>query len=408
MSYGRIDLIYYFAKDEYRKLLNENASTKYLKEKCEDELEKIKNDIKRAVQKKTHNTNDLGLAWTSRKSLGYVFIDFEREGGRKPIIGDGQTSLFKRIHQKYAHVVLTKGAPFIRREVDFDDEGPILIIDVEKFKKISQIMKNDPASAILYAFENDEIENIFIRLWSESPEKFKEFQQEHIVAEKNFFTLLAQLKPDTIEELNDIIRDSTSILNKKIAENYQKFNERLEEFRRLFEKEGLTTEENSYLENKIKEHLHKNPWIIDLTYDSDSVDTRQHDYVDVFLVNSYFGIKKGVIIELKRPDAKTEKTYRDRKAIRSAVTDAIGQLIHYTEDVLEDEIKNAKEDDPSLFVEGMIIIGNNMKEFHQVFNKYLHNVRIKSYREIYDDATKRLRTLTQGPSEESKENILEQ
>ncbi|MEM3172474.1 MAG: DUF4263 domain-containing protein, partial [Candidatus Nitrosotenuis sp.] len=304
--------------------------------------------------------------------------------------------------------------PFLQKlveansEVDFDDEGPILIIDVEKFKKISQIMKNDPASAILYAFENDEIENIFIRLWSESPEKFKEFQQEHIVAEKNFFTLLAQLKPDTIEELNGIIRDSTSILNKKIAENYQKFNERLEEFRRLFEKKGLTTEENSYLENKIKEHLHKNPWIIDLTYDSDSVDTRQHDYVDVFLVNSYFGIKKGVIIELKRPDAKTEKTYRGREAIRSAVTDAIGQLIHYTEDVLEDEIKNAKEDDPSLFVEGMIIIGNNMKEFHQVFNKYLHNVRIKSYREIYDDATKRLRTLTQGPSEESKENILEQ
>ena len=394
-------MIYYFAKDEYRKLLNENASTKYLKEKCEDELEKIKDDIQKSVQKKTYNTNDLGLAWTSRISLGYVFIDFERENKRKPIIGDGQTSLFNKIRQKYAYVVLTKGVPFIRREAEFD-EKPILIIDVEKFKKISQTMKNDPASAILYAFENDEIENIFIRLWSERPEKFKEFQQKHIVADKNFFTLLAQLKPDTIEELNDIIRGSTSILNKKIAENHQKFNERLEEFRRLFEKQGLTPEENSYLENKIKEHLHKNPWIIDLTYDSNSVDTHTHDYVDVFLVNSYLGIKKGVIIELKRPDVKTEKEYRGREAIRSAVTDAIGQLIHYTEDVLEDEIKHAKKDDPSLFVEGMIIIGNDMKEFHKVFNKYLHNVRIKSYREIYDDAAKRFKTLVHGPSEESK------
>lgn len=386
---------YYFAAEKYKKLITENADTSTLQDKSKDDLTKIKNDIEKIVQKITNTSNELRIYWTSRISLGNVFADFPKEDN-KPIIGAGQKELFRKIKDEYSYLVLTKSMLYNRREENFGS-GKFLIINLDNFKKICDAMKNNFISMFLYKHDDEKIEKLINNWMIESPEVFRALQTGCVITNQNIANLLEYYKINTIEELSNLIRNSTGVLNRKIVEHHKLFDERLEEFRRLIDNENLTENEQSNLENKLKIFIHDNPWIIDFTYNDKNIDKKTYGNVDVLLVESYLGFKKGLIIELKRPEVDPEKKYRNREAVRAVITDAISQLIHYTEDIVESEINQINKNDPSLFVEGLIIIGNDMKEFIQVFNKYLHNVKIKSYREIYLDAKRRLDTFAQGP-----------
>ncbi len=388
-------MVYYFADKKYTDLLEENVNTAILKIESENELAEVKNDIEKIVQKITNTSNELEIRWTSRVSLGNVFTDFPKENG-KFTIGAGQKELFKKIKDEYAYLVLTKFMPFNRREEHMGTKK-FLIINLDNFQKIRDVMKNNFASIFLYKHDDEKIENLINKWMLESPEMFRTLQGTYVITDQNVANFLEQHKTETLEDLSDLIRNSTSVLNRKIAEKQKLFAERLEKFRRLVDEVNLTENEKSNLENELKNFIHDNPWVIDFTYNDKNINKKTHGDVDVLLVESYLGFKKGLIIELKRPDVDPEKKYRNREAVRAAITDAITQLIHYTEDIMENEINQINKNDSALFVEGLIIIGNDMKEFIQIFNKYLHNVKIKSYKEIYLDAKRRLDTFTDGP-----------
>lgn len=271
----------------------------------------------------------------------------------------------------------------------------VLIININYFKKFAKaITKKNFVNLFMYKFTDPEVEKI-IRSWLiEKPDKLQIILTAKDVSISDIATLVEKYKITTLAELSDLLDNATRILKSRIEENYKLFDEKLTEFETMMNEEKIEVDvgKKSNLENKLKKHLKENPWIIDFTYNEKDVDVKTHEFVDVLLIGSYLSYKKGLVIELKRPDTSTIKEYRDRNAITATVGNAISQLIQYTKEIYE----NTTKENTKTFFEGLIVIGNDMNDFLPYFNRFLHGISVKTYREIYEDARKRLNTFANG------------
>jgi hypothetical protein len=366
-----------------------------LKDETENEADLILSKIQSHVRKITHTTRDLEKHWNGVSNFGWVFVDYKiPDEAYWNIIGAGYLDLFEIIKNEYSCLVLTKTMQFNMRDIETYSYR-VLIINIEYFQKFAKaITRKNFVNLFMYKFTDPELEKIIRRWLIEKPDKLQLILDAKDVSISDITTLVEKYKVTNLKELSDLLDNATRILKSRIEENYKLFDEKLIEFETMMNEEKVETDgtKKSNLENRLKKHLKENPWIIDFTYNEKDVDEKTHRHVDVLVVGSYLGYKKGLIIELKRPDVPTIKEYRDRDAITASVGNAFSQLIQYTKEIVE---KTAK-DDTKTFFEGLIIIGNDMNDFIPYFNQFLHNVSVKTYREIHDDARKRLQTFADG------------
>lgn len=366
-----------------------------LRQETESEADLILNTIQPYVKRITHTKKDLGKHWNGVKNFGWIFVDYEiSDKAYWNIIGTGYLDFFEIIKNDYSCLVLSKTMPFNMRNIEIHTYR-VLIINIEYFQKFAKaITKKNFVNLFMYKFTDVELEKIIRRWLIEKPDKLQLIRDAEDISISDITTLVEKYKVTNLQELSDLLDNSTRILKSRIEENYKLFDEKLIEFENMMNEEKVEIDSTkiSNLENRLKKHLKENPWIIDFTYNEKDVNVETHPYVDVLVVGSYLGYKKGLIIELKRPDVPTIKEYRGRAAITMAVSNALSQLIQYTKEVME---KTSKEDTKTFF-EGLIIIGNDMNEFIPYFNQFLHNVSVKTYREIHDDARKRLQTFVDG------------
>ena len=381
-----------YESTEYRK--NGKYITWKLRNKEEEKAEEIRLKIQSEVKKVTHSGKNLEKHWNGVNTYGWIFVDYEIEDGAYwNAIGAGHLDLFKIMNEEYSCLVLSSTMPHNMRIIEVQDYK-ILILNIGYFKKFAKaITRKNFVNLFMYKFTDPEVEKI-IRSWLiEKPDKLQLIQNANDVSISDIANIVEKYKVTNLNELSNLLDNSTRILRSRIEQNYKLFDERLKEFEDLMNEEKIELEagKKSNLENKLKKHLKENPWIIDFIYNEKDVDVKTHQYVDVLLVGTYLSYKKGLIIELKRPDTSSIKEYRDRDAITSAVGSALSQLIQYTKEIYENTIENN-----NTFFEGLVIIDNDMNNFLPYFNQFLHNVSVKTYREIHDDARKRLNTFANG------------
>lgn len=388
---------YYYNPESKSDVIADNGKyiTWRLKEETEGEANFILNRIQPHVKRITHATRVLEKHWNGVSNFGWIFVDYVIPYGTYwNIIGTGYKDLFEIIKDSYSCLVLTKTMQYNMRDIETNGYR-VLIINIEYFKKFSKaVTQKNFVNLFMYKFENPELEKIIRRWLIEKPDKLQLILDAKNVSISDITTLVEKYKVTNLQELSDLLDNASRILKGRIEENYRLFDEKLTEFETMMneEKEESGSTSKSNLENRLKKHLKENPWIIDFTYNEKDVDEKTHPYVDVLVVGSYLGYKKGLIIELKRPDIPTIKEYRDRDAITATVGNALSQLIQYTKEILE----NTTKDEAKTFFEGLIIIGNDMNDFIPYFNQFLHNVSVKTYQEIHDDARKRLQTFANG------------
>lgn len=407
--------MYYFNKKNYSYAKGSSGKyrTSLFRWEVESKITGIINGSRKKILEQT-GAKTLYHKWISQSHFGFVISDYEipEDTHWRSIIGSGHNQLFEIIEKEYYCLVLSKHLPSNTKEIQYDDDKKILILNIDYFQKFSKVItKKNFVNLFLYRFENKEVESV-IRTWLiERPQKFQLILDTYNITVPDVATVLQNFKPKTLDGLTDYLRNSTAILKSKIAENYLLYQERLNHFEELIneEKEILENDESKYhtLENKIRDYIRINPWLIDFTFNDQDVKTNIHPFVDVLLVGSYLEYKKGLLIELKRPDTETIKQYRGRDAIKAGISDAISQLIHYTSEIQRKTIQEAKEEDPDLFLEGIIIIGKYMRQFLPTINQYLHNVKVKTYEEIYIDAKRRLENFKEGPQLTIEEQLLE-
>lgn len=392
-------MTYYYNPELKTDVKNSNGKyiTWKLRNETEDEAETIKSKIQSQVKKITHSTKNLELHWNGVSTFGWIFIDYDvKEGGYWNIIGAGHLDLFRIIKEDYSCLVLSKTMPHNMRIMEIHDYR-VLVINIEYFKKFAKaIIRRNFVNLFMYKFTDPEVEKI-IRSWLiEKPDKLNLIQNAADVSISDIANIVEKYKISNLDELSNLLDNATRILRSRIEENYKLFDEKLIEFENMMNEEKVELEAGriSNLENRLKKHLKENPWIIDFTYNEKEVDVQTHKHVDVLLIGSYLNYKKGLIIELKRPDTPSIKEYRGRDAITDAVGSALSQLIQYTKEIYE---KTAKDD--HTFFEGLVIIDNDLNDFLPYFNQFLHNVSVKTYREIHDDARKRLDTFVEGPTD---------
>jgi len=393
-------LNYYYKPEDKEDVRNSKGKfiTWKLKKKTVSEADLILNEIQPYVKRITHTKKDLEKHWNGVSNFGWIFVDYEiLDKAYWNIIGAGYLDFFEIIKNVYSCLVLSKTMPFNMRDAEIRDYR-VLIINIEYFKKFAKaITKKNFVNLFMYKFTDSELEKIIRRWLIEKPDKLKLIRDAEDISISDITTLVEKFKVTNLQELSDLLDNATRILKSRIEENYKLFDAKLIEFENMMNEEKVEMENSkkSNLENRLKKHLKENPWIIDFTYNEKDVDEETHEHVDVLVVGSYLGYKKGLIIELKRPDVPSIKEYRGRAAITATVGNALSQLIQYTKEIIE----KPSEGNTRTFFEGLIVISNDMNDFIPYFNQFLHNVSVKTYREIHDDARKRLRTFADGISE---------
>lgn len=398
---------YYFDISRF----DESTKTYEIRDSIDDEVEKIRMEISAPVMRATGVSSKLNCYWVSRANFGYVFADFEKPEELKNIIGVGCKKLFEHIRGDYYCVILSKHLGRNLREVSLTSDRKALIININYFRSFSKIITRENfVDLFLYKFENVEVERL-IRTWIiESRERIEPISRQYGVTIPELVDFIEKYRVQSIDDLEQLFRAGTNALQRKIVENYEMYVRELEQFKQLIDTEkDPADKKHSNLENQIKSFIKEHPWVIDFTYDKMNVEERVHDYVDVLLVNSYFGYKKGLLIELKLPGAKTEKPYRTTHAITASVTDALSQIIDYVIEIQEEEKRRLAQEtqDTSwqkFFVDAVIIIGKEMTEYLEVLNRYLHNIEIKTYDQIYQDAKRRLDIFARGSAKSVDEN----
>ncbi|MGY5147892.1 MAG: Shedu anti-phage system protein SduA domain-containing protein [Candidatus Nitrosopumilus sp. bin_7KS] len=411
---------YYYDPSTKSNVTNTNGKyiTSKLKSDTSSDADDVITKIGTTVKRITHSKRDLKKHWNGVTTFGWIFVDYNiPDGAYWNAIRAGYLDLFRIIHDKFYCLVLSDSMAFNMRDVEIKGHR-VLIININYFKKFAKaITRKNFVNLFMYDFPDPEIEKI-IRGWLiEKPDKLQLIMNANEVSISDVSTLIEKYQINTLDDLSNLLDNASNFLQSRIEQNYKLFDERLIEFETLIHEEKKENEpgKKSNLENKLKDHLKKNPWIIDFTYNEKDVDVTTHPYVDVLVVGSYLGFKKGLIIELKRPDVDIVKKYRDRAAITATIGNAISQLIQYTKEIheksTEENITAPEENNPaleentpiikeskSIFYEGLIVIGNDMDEFIPYFNTFLHNISVKTFQEIHDDARKRLDTFADGPS----------
>jgi len=191
--------------------------------------------------------------------------------------------------------------------------------------------------------------------------------------------LLKQHKLENLEELEQLI-NLTKSSQKSIVASYPLFEKILSDF---------STKINSDInETEIRNFIHDNLWILDfkyIDYEKKVKEKKTHvGNIDISLYKNQLSTSSLVIAEFKKPDKEIISTrYRgeNKPVILAEVGKALSQTIHY----METQKKSYQ------IIEGIVIMGRKKDvkdEFIDVFNNYLHGLKIFTYDDLYENAKK--------------------
>lgn len=356
---------YYFRnihKSDLEEMYSSKATiVKKLKERCANYLKPIKRRI----------SSELGFSvepyWVSIQTFGAILCDFEPEKTGPSIIGSHK-ALFQLISDEIDFLVLSRNLDR-NLEVHEIDSKKILIINVGRYKRFIQTFGDKFKRIKLFLFrkltsEEEEIINNWIDS-KPNPERDRKISVEDVI--KIFSKESPEKISDTINRLE--FMKENKIISK--AENYEK---ELLEFEKMVKESTLS-------EPQLRAELFKRLWIIDFKYNSNQFEKAQEYHtevgnVDLWVSKNKLGNIKNILIELKLPDKLLTTKYRNKEAIRSEIGKALSQLIHYLE--------SSKK--PYQIQNGLLIIGKNGEEpFIEIFNQYLHGIKIKTYKQLIDE-----------------------
>lgn len=356
---------YYFGsihKSDLEGMYSSKATIlKYLKERCRNYLKPIKRKL----------ASELGFSvepyWVSSQTFGAVLCDFEPSKTGPSLIG-AHKALFELISDGFDFFVLSENLDRNLQVYDIEDKK-ILVVNVHRYKKFISTFADKFRRIKLFLFrkltpEEEEI----INNWIDS--KPTNIKKEGISTEE-VINILSKESPDKISES---INRLEFIKEKKIISKADHYEKELSDFESMVNDSKLS-------EPQLRAELFKRLWIIDFKYNSNQFKKAQEYHtevgnVDLWISKNQLGKIKNVLIELKLPDKSLTVKYRNKEAVRSEIGKALSQLIHYLE--------SSKK--PYQIQNGLMIIGRESEEpFIEIFNEYLHGIKIKTYKQIIDE-----------------------
>ncbi|MFZ3078000.1 MAG: Shedu anti-phage system protein SduA domain-containing protein [Candidatus Aenigmatarchaeota archaeon] len=344
--------------------------TKQLEEECYNTLEKVKGEIETSLG------STLQTVWTSIDTFALVFTDNDDYKNKKKIVGKGAKQLFGIIKNDYDFIVLSNSGDNWR-PVTLMDKKRVMVINTGLFKRFLEIFSNNESKIKLFLCElNDDtklvINNWWLGLEKKLGTKIKdESTNIHALEDSNLPSLSSEIvKQDKQQRIFNLL------FLEQMKQKLSKYYKILSDFEKDVKDE---TKKEPYL-NKI---LIENPWIIDIIYEFSPKPKPQETIsktVDIQIVDNLFGIDKHILVECKRPD---DSTVPHRKGVRrpkSNVIGAVSQCITEMEKFRDKKIRTT----------GIVIAGRSSDNDIEIFNNYIHNIKIISYEELIERARARL------------------
>ncbi len=353
---------YYFSRIHKSDLLNLSDATrlKYLKERSYKHLKSFSRELA--------NILGFGLApfWISRTTFGAVLCDFHPTKTGPTIIGNHK-ALFDLICEEVDYLVLSENLDRNIQYQDIDDKK-ILVININRYKKFIKTFTDKFKRIKLFLFTklNPEEEEL-INNWIDS--KPRDLPKGTVSSEE----VIKILSKNSPEKMSKDISRLEFIKENKIISRLEIYEQQLKEFEEKVKNSNI-------LESDLRKSLFEKMWIIDFKYNESQFEKIQEYEVGVGIIDIWISKNKigtnNMIIELKLPHKPLTLNYRNKLAIRSEVGKGLSQLIHY----LEDRKK------PYKINNGVLIIGReDDNHFVDIFNQYLHGIKIKTYGQLIED-----------------------
>ena len=351
---------YWFKPGTYR------TDAEYLTSSGKLNTTKIKKDTFEKAEKIGHalsiqtNLSSLRPYWTTINTFGWIFCDFEPERTGNAIVGSGAKRLADLTKGDFRYIIFTTK---IGDNVISLFEKETLIVNISFFKEFISTFSNPEKRVELFLYKLPEDELEIIKRWIRGRPADLQKEDRKIIA-----TDVLSFFKDHEEFFTQGNTDMTLNLLKKfyIIKNHEKMVEDLKKFKNLMDGNALELEINKFLVER--------PWII--SFDYSFLKSEKKDKFDLHIFDKKWNPGRDIVVELKRADKKTAKKYSSHEVISSDTAVAISQCINYME-----ENKN-------LFERGIVILGKENNEAVTRMNKYLHNIDLLTYDNIYEKAKK--------------------
>lgn len=335
--------------------------------------------LKKKIKKKI---SELGFYtehyWVAQSTFGAVLCDFV-PGRTGPSIIGPHKALYELVSNNITYLVLSNNLTRNFKYYKVDGET-LLVLNINGFKKFIKTFSDKHKRIQLFLIkeltkEEEDIINDWIDSKHQQSKKIKYASAEEIIE---------NLPKNDPKKASDVVVRIENYFEQQIISNFEYYEKKLKEFE---DKVNSKDTQESELRDKLKDNL----WIIDFKFQNINqfvcekeveINKGEGDKgkIDLWVSRNKTQRKKDIIIELKLADEKKVKSlinYRKKEAIGSNIGKALSQLIIYLEskDISKENIK-----------EGLLIIGRMPEgSFLELFNKYLHGIQIKTYKQLIDD-----------------------
>lgn len=353
---------YYF--DRIRK-----PGSGYSKAKQLEILKKNTGNFLNGITSKIESLTGLNLKpyWVSKATFGSVLTDFTPTKTGPGMIGSHK-ALYDLISNEFDCLVLSKSIQRNFKQLEFNGIKALLI-NIDRYKLFTRTFSDKSSQVRLFLFsgltaEQEEV----IKNWIETKSTGE------LPSPVSHEDALQAISSQSPERIGEAISRLNVVRDKKIQSGILDFESKLDEFERMVNDDGID-------EDKIRDELHKNIWIVDFKFISNPFIKEKevvisNGRIDLLVSKGSMETAQSILIELKVPKKGWFKKYRGKASIKSEVGSAISQLIHYIEALRR----------PYRQIEGIVIIGReNPDEFLRIFNQYLHGIRVMSYTQVISD-----------------------
>lgn len=363
---------YYFDVQKTYEIYGGRIGLKKLKEHVALLAAPIRTDLSKNMSKNIY------CYWARRDTFGFVFTDFEfLPVGHERLIGKGEKELFEKIKDDFHFLLLSKTLDRNFKQVKVGElEG--VLINLNYFKEFLSIIRNRKKTVGLFLQKLSKEEETLIRNWLRSYEKFEEVKEKALITDiDSIVDVLRKYEIESPADLEKIIIVSKESA-KKIPQQWEYFEPRLQEFKKLIDDQRRS-------EDELRGFLYENIWLIDFSFLRYHKKEEEHTAIgdiDISLYKDDMGIQRVFVVELKKSSQKivTDKYRGKRKpVILAEVGKALSQAMHYME-----ELKQKHRT-----IRGIVIVGRKeeVKDwFIDKFNEYLHGIDVLTYDELYERA----------------------
>lgn len=389
-----IDNIYSF--ENLDKAITEwRSNSKRSKYHPKNTLKKIAEDNRRFLNK---SFPDIKILWTKVNTFGYVFFTFDFQKGKNRNIVNGEKYL----------------ADFIKNDTEFKDCIVVLSESLENSYKVEEIENNKILLIGINEFNNfykrwknrDTINFFFFRI--SRPEEKSLFD---VMIRRNYNYIMEQNKSMIINSLQnegfEINNKSQLVSVPNLLKNAEiNIKNNIVNYKKIL-KEFYDKIYSDITELKINEWLLKeeNIWILGLEYLAVAEEHRGKNDIRLRKIDS----EDLLIIELKRPNAKTSVNYSTHEVLSANVHKGISQAIDYL----------CEESKKGVMAKAIVVIGRKKNEIEGIDNKavirkiedmnyFLHNIELTTFEHLYERALIRLNFIETGKVKRLKKEVVEE